>query len=182
MTNIKIGRAFSVLAVAILAAVLLSGCLGGGGDGGGGETWIPAVGDFVEYEYAAVEMQSTIRTEIVDVTSTSMTINTTTTMQGSIPYSMETTVPINQTLGWSYDIDNLPEGMSMTDHGTDSISTNWGSRTANHYQISYSGEYGSWSGDVYIYAGVLLKMEIEQSGMTLTMTLVDTNLEEITNP
>jgi hypothetical protein len=31
-------------------------------------------------------------------------------------------------------------------------------------------------------AGVLLKIEIEQSGMTYTMTLVDTNLEEITNP
>jgi hypothetical protein len=169
----------SIVGAVILAAVLFAGCLGG--DGGNGETWIPTAGDFVEYETATGEIQITTRIEIRDVTSTNMTMNTTTTMPGYPPFYSETTVPINQTFGFEIDINNPPEGWLVDSLGTDNISTNWGNKTANHYQVSLSDEYGSWSGDIYVFKGVLLKMVVVHAESTLTMTLVDTNLEEITN-
>lgn len=163
-----------------MAAVLLSGCLGGGGGGGGG-SWIPQVGDFVEYTVIGGEINITFKWTVKSVSDTTMTINTSTTIGSMGSYYSETTIPKNQTFGFnSFDVNHPPSGYTVTKVGTENLDTKWGSRSCDHYQFAYTGQVTS-TGDLWIRNGVLLKVVGTSSDLTETITLTDTNISQVTN-
>jgi hypothetical protein len=151
--------------------VLLAGCLGGGGGG----SWIPKAGDFLEYTTGLGVTRMTVK----NVTETTITMNVSLTYGGSGPYYSESTIPRNLTMGWTYDLSNLPSNFNVTKVGTETLSTKWGSRSADHYTVTMSGSPGTI--DMWIRSGIALKVQTTVLGQSMTVTLTDTNISQITN-
>ncbi len=166
-----------IVGAIILTAVFLSGCLGGGG-----ASWVPKVGDFVEYTTVSGEFNQTMRWTIKEITDTEMTINTSMSMGGSPPYYFEITIPKNQTFGWNLDPENPPSGLTVTKVGTENVDTKWGSRSCEHYTFSYTTTTFTQTGDMWIRGGIFVKVTGAVSEQTFVMTLTDTNISQITNP
>jgi hypothetical protein len=116
---------------------------------------------------------------VKSVTETTITLNVTATYPGMPPTYQESTIPKNETMGWNLDINNPPAGTSVVKVGTESISTKWGSRSADHYTITMSG--GSGTVDLWIRSGIALKAQSTYMDQTVTVTLTDTNISQVTN-
>jgi hypothetical protein len=106
-------------------------------------------------------------------------MNITMTYPGMPPMYQESTIPKNQTMGYGLDLDNPPSGTSVIKVGTESISTNWGSRSADHYTITVSGSLGTI--EIWVRSGIALKAQSTVMDQTMTVTLTDTNISQITN-
>jgi len=140
--------------------------------------WKPKAGDFMVWTASGFDM--TMRIDVKTVTSDSQTIKTTITSAfGS--GTTETVVPLNNTVGSNYDIRNLEAGVTMTDRGTESISTKWGTRSTRHYTVVDNSSPGlSITTDMWIMDKILLKSVQSVSGSTITTTLTDTNISAVT--
>ena len=140
--------------------------------------WKPKAGDFMVWTATGFDM--TMRIEVKTVTADSQTIKTTITSAfGS--GTTETVVPLNNTLGSNYDLGNLEAGVAMTDRGTESISTKWGTRSTRHYTVVDNSSPGlSITTDLWIMDKILLKSVQSVSGSTITMVLSDTNVSAVT--
>jgi hypothetical protein len=177
VNSIKTGKVFSIVGAVILAAVLLAGCLGGGGGGGG--TWIPKAGDFMEYTASGGEGVSTMRMTVKNFTDTTITMNVSLTYGGSGPYYSESTVPRSQSTFLGFDVNHPPSGYNVVKVGTETLSTNWGSRSADHYRITVSGSPGTI--DMWIRSGIAMKFQLTSTSATTAWTLTDTNISLITS-
>lgn len=133
----------------------------------------------MEYTTSAGEIQMTSRMTVKSVTETTITMNITMTYPGMPPVYQESTIPKNQTIGGSLDLDNPPSGTSVVKVGTETISTKWGSRSADHYTITVSGSSGTI--EMWIRSGIALKAQSTIMGQSMTVTLTDTNISQITN-
>ena len=140
--------------------------------------WKPKAGDFMVWTASGFDM--TMRIEVKTVTADSQTIKTTITSAfGS--GTTETVVPLNNTVGSNYDLRNLEAGVTMTDRGTESISTKWGTRSTRHYTVVDNSSPGlSITTDLWIMDKILLKSVQSVSGSTITMSLSDTNVSAVT--
>jgi hypothetical protein len=178
----------AVVAVVLIAAVVLgTGMLNSnddgddGNDGGNGATtWEQKAGDYMEWTASGGGFSMTMRIEVKAVTADNLTINTTISSSfGSS--SMEQTVDRNGTMGSSYDLTDLPNGVTYTDKGTQSISTKWGSISAHHYTVVDEETPGlTITTDFWVKDGILLKSVQVATGITTTMTLTATNITMIT--
>ena len=176
MIYIRTGRVVFIFGAVILAAVLVSGCLGGGGG-----AWVPKVGDFLEYSSSGfMGMNVTTRWEIKSVTDDNMTVNITVSVQGIPPVHQEQTVPKGDLFGQGFDINNPPAGTNVTKVGTEQVSTKWGSRSADHYTLTYQGNPSTT--DIWIRSGIILKTQTTAMNQTIIVTLTDTNISQIVNP
>jgi hypothetical protein len=145
-----------------------------------GNTWSPKVGDFVMYNASGGGFQMTMRMEVKAVTASSMSINTTikSNMGGG---SVVKDVPLNNTMGSSYNLKNPPSGVTTTLIGTESVSTKWGSASATRYTVVDQTTPGlTITTDVWVKDKVLIKLVQVATGVTTTMTLTDTNIKMIT--
>jgi hypothetical protein len=148
-----------------------------GGDG----SWIPKAGDFLEYTTSVGEMQMPMRMTVKSVTETTITMNITVTYPGVPPYYSESTIPRNQTMGWTYDLSNLPSNYDVTNVGTETLSTKWGSRSADHYTVTDTSSVTPMTIDIWIRSGIAMKIQTTYMAQTMTVTLTDTNISQITN-
>ena len=181
----------AVVAVVVIAAIVLgTGMLNGddddtddGGDGNGGGdvlTWEPESGDFIEYTTTTFIGEMVVKQTYKEVTTTTVTINTTSTVMGMTSYD-EQTIPIEQNYGGAeFDVSDPPEGYNVVDKGSQSISTEWGSKSCKHYEVTTSEGGMTSTMDMWIYKGILMKMVMAVGDMDMTMTLTDTNVNEIT--
>lgn len=176
VNSIKTGKLFSIVGAVILAAVLLAGCLGGGGG-----TWIPKAGDFLEYTTGLGETQMTTRMTVKSITETTITMNLSLAYGSNPPYYSESTIPRNQTMGWTYDLSNLPSNYDVTKVGTETLSTKWGSRSADHYTVTDTSSVTPMTIDIWIRSGIAMKIQTSYMAQTMTMTLSDTNISQITS-
>ena len=133
----------------------------------------------MEYTTSAGEIQMTTRMTVKSVTETTITMNITVTYPGMPPVYQESTIPKNQTMGGSLDLNNPPSGTDVTKVGTETISTEWGSRSADHYTITVSGSSGTI--EIWVRSGIALKAQSTVMDQTMTVTLTDTNISQITN-
>ncbi len=179
----------AVVAVVLIAAVVLgTGMLNssddgddGNDDGNDGATiYEQKAGDYMEWTASGGGFSMTMRIEIKAVTADTVTINTTISSSfGSS--SIEQTEARNGTMGSSYDLTDLPDGVTYTDEGTQSISTKWGSISAHHYTVVDEETPGlTITTDFWVKDGILLKSVQVATGITTTMTLTDTNITAIT--
>jgi hypothetical protein len=179
----------AVVAVLVIAAVVLgTGMLnsddGNDGDDGGndilGETWEPQSGDYLEYTTDTFIGEMVTKQTYKEVTATMVTINTTTTVLGSTEYD-EQTIPLDQSYGGAdFNVSDPPDGYSVVNKGSQSISTEWGSKSCKHYQATTTQGGSTGTMDMWFYKGILMKMVVSAGGLEMTMTLTDTNVNEIT--
>ena len=141
-------------------------------------TWNPKTGDFMVWTASGFDM--TMRIEVGTVTANTQTIKTTVTSPlGS--GTTELTIPLNNTVGSNYDLKSPGTGVTVTDRGTDSISTKWGTKTTRHYTVVDNSSPGlSITTDLWILDKILLKSVQTISGATITLSLTDTNISVIT--
>jgi hypothetical protein len=116
---------------------------------------------------------------VKSVTETTITMNVSLTYGGGVPYYSESTIPRNLTMGWTYDLSNLPSNFNVTKVGTETITTKWGSRSVDHYTITISGSTGTI--DMWIRSGIAMKIQTTIMNQSMTVTLTDTNISQITN-
>lgn len=119
----------------------------------------------------------TTRMMVKSVTETTMTINVSVAYGSNPPYYSESTVPRNLTMGWTYDLSNMPSNFNVTHVGTETIPTAWGSRSAEHYSVTDTSMLPPMTIDIWIRNGIALKIE----STYLTMTLTDTNISQVTS-
>jgi hypothetical protein len=172
----------AIIVVAIAAVLLMGGDDEGTNDGGDGGVieWDPAVGDYYEYTAYMGDVEMTKMTyRVTAVTSTTMTLNVTSSFMGFESFN-ETTVPLGQSTDYLGQIENPPFGYDISDKGAQSISTNWGTILAHHYQMTYSEDESDVTADVWIYKGMMIKMSAGYGGFEITMELTDTNISDIT--
>ncbi len=179
----------AVVAVVVIAAIVLgTGMLNGDdgddgnddGNGGAITSWEPQSGDYIEYTTDTFIGNMVQKQTYKEVTATTVTINTTTTILGSTEYD-EKTIPINQTYGGAdFDVSDPPEGYTVVNKGSQSISTEWGTKSCKHYEVTTTQGGTTGTMDMWFYQGILMKMVISAGGMEMTMTLTDTNVNVIT--
>jgi hypothetical protein len=177
----------AVIVIAVLAVVLMGG-LGGGG--GSNVSW--KMNDYVEYTYETTIQGSVLRIvmeeRVNSVSSAELEMKMTTTTYldnvayGSPSVSYETMdkpsanelfIPI---LGGAIDMNDPPMGTTIVKKASETVSTNWGGKLCDHYQISATGD----SYEFWIYKGVVLKMDINYGGSPITLVLSNTNLSVVT--
>ncbi|MFA5312815.1 MAG: hypothetical protein WC375_05770 [Methanomassiliicoccales archaeon] len=183
ITVIVAVAAIAVIVVSI-AAVLL---MGGGDDEGTGIDngnfaieWDPAVGDYYEYTMSMSGTEASKMTyRVVAVTLTTMTINVTTEFMGDTT-SVEETVPLGVSSDYVDQIDNQPDGYDLDYRGTQTITVNWGTITADHYQIAYSEGAAETTSDLWFYKGMMIKMTAGSGWSEMTIEMTDTNITDLT--
>ena len=95
-------------------------------------------GDFIEYTTDTFIGEMVVKQTYKEVTATTVTINTTSTVMGMTSYD-EQTIPIEQAYGGAeFDVSDPPEGYNVVDKGSQSISTEWGSKSCKHYEVTTS--------------------------------------------
>lgn len=171
----------AVVVVAVLALVLMGG-LGGGG-GGSSINW--KVNDYVEYTWETTSGGDTIRMvmeeKVNSVSSTQMEMKITTTVfinnvaQGSPSISYET-MDKSSALGGNVDVNDPPVGTTIVKMASETVSTKWGGRLCDHYQVTELGD----TAEFWIYKGVVMKMDITIGGTSATLVLSNTNLSAVT--
>ena len=172
----------AVVVVAVLALVLMGG-LGGGGGGGSTISW--KVNDYVEYTYETTAGGSTIRVVMeekvnsVSSTQIEMKITTTTYVDGvalGAPSVTYQNMDKSTALGGNVDVNNPPVGTTIVKMSSETVSTKWGGRLCDHYQVTEQG----YTGEFWIYKGVVLKMDLNIGGAPATFVLSNTNLSAVT--
>lgn len=156
--------------------------------GVGGGSWAPKAGDFVFYFVYRQNVQWYVNLTIISVTSTEMTISSVRTDadQGN-PTQTQVTVPINHTFGTGIpaigfnsisfvDPSYLPSGYSIVSGygGSGQVNTGLGQIACEYHSLEYSGDDGSWSMNLYVHNGVLIK-----GAMWVDVIIWDTNVQEI---
>ncbi len=135
----------AVVAVVVIAAIVLgTGMLnsddgddgGDGGNGGAITSWEPQSGDYHRVYHGHVHGEMVMKQTYKEITATTITINTTTTMD-RVPTEYDEETITNDTDLWWYglDIDDPPDGYNVVDKGTPSVSApKWGTKSAKHYR------------------------------------------------
>jgi hypothetical protein len=171
--NLAVIAIVVVVACAIVAAVVILGLGNGNGDLSGIRN-----GEYMSYNVTATmsgqTMTGTMRMDVSNVTSSTMTVKYTITIAGRST-SEEATLNYSGD-SWSTAQVGTPGGSNTTYIGQESMSTVYGTMTVYHYSEQYSGyAYEFWSGSngcpykiVYAYT----------SGMIVTCMLHDTNIKD----
>jgi hypothetical protein len=68
----------------------------------------------------------------------------------------------------------------VVNKGSQSIGTEWGSKSCKHYQATTTQGGSTGTMDMWFYKGILMKMVVSAGGLEMTMTLSDTNVNVIT--
>jgi hypothetical protein len=99
----------------IVAVILIAAAMTAVNPRGGGGTYIPKGGDFVEYATTDGVHNHTFRWTVIDVTDTTMTVNTSATIEGfgGQSYSVMT-FPKNQTFGMTFSFDHPDPRYTVT--------------------------------------------------------------------
>jgi hypothetical protein len=171
-----------VVMVAIAVIVVANPNLLGGSSTGGGDMFKdPHVGDYILYAGA---MGMTVRIEVTQVTATDVTIleNTTISFGGQ-----EISVPVYQTVSKEeafrsaeYDPYKVAPGWSVNNMGKKLISTPYGARNCDHFALSNTTQGVGMTQDIYLYKGVLVKVDMTTGVITLpVLSLSSTNLNII---
>ncbi len=173
--------AIAAVVILIVALLLFTNILGGGGE----ETGAPLnEGDFLEWTYYVGTEEGdpyaiTLFT-ITDVGDTYATVNITyMDAARDVLYYSETHVLKNATFGASGWSQLGLAGYDITLVGTDTLSTKWGPRSAQHYL--YTSPDDTTTADIWERNGIFMKMSSTSGETTVTIFLTDTNLSEITN-
>jgi hypothetical protein len=163
-----------VIVVALVAVVVLIGMQQHG-------AWDPKPGDYVQYTISGGGHTGTAQMTIKSVGLTTVTVTTTMSFMGSST-SEDSVVSKNTAFGSDYDLNHLPSGMTLARHGTDTISTPWADRVADHYTGTMSVQGQTMGIDMWVWKDVLLRMDMHVNGVPVIMTIAGTNLPIITTP
>jgi hypothetical protein len=174
--NVALIAAVIVVACALIAVAVIVG-LNGNGDLTGIKN-----GEYLSYDASATMSGRTIagsmRMDISNVTSSSLTMKVTATFGGSSQSEQQTVNFSGDSwataqLGTS---SGMANGSSFTYLGQESLTTVYGAEMTSHYSTQYSGyTYEFWSGA----NGCPYKMLFSYtSGMVVTCTLNDTNIKD----
>jgi hypothetical protein len=172
-----------VVMVAIAVIVVANPSLLGGSSTGGGDMFKdPHVGDYITYAGA---MGMTMKIEVTQVTATDVTILQNTTMSFG---GQEISVPVYQTVSkeeafraGDYDPYKAAPGWSVNNMGKKLISTPYGARNCDHFALSNTTQGIGATEDIYLFKGILVKVDITYAGM-MTMPILSlsaTNLSII---
>lgn len=177
------------IVVAIIAIVAIAGAIalmnnnGSPGSNNNGSStslnWTPKVGDYIEYTSTGLA-DMTMRKTIVSETATTYTINVTTTMMG-MTNSQQTTVNKTAAFTGDYNPQSPPSGWASKHMGTDTLSTNWGSKVCDKWTATGSSDGQSGTVTMWIKGGVLMKEEVVTGSGTMTLTLTGTNVSALIN-
>jgi hypothetical protein len=165
----------------IVAIILIAATTTAINPRGGVETWIPQVGDFVEWATTNGEHILTYRWTVVHVSDTTMRVNTSVTVVGDGTSYLGMTFPKNQTFGMNFNPDHPPPGYTITKVGTENLTTKWGPRSCDHYHVTISAQNSTSTEDWWIMNGVILESTEKSQGRTYMETLTDTNISMIIN-
>jgi len=182
-TNLTLIAVLAVIVVVIViaAALVLSNSDGGNGTGSDTDTAMAMeIGDFLEYTISMGDMQQTIRYTVMDVTQTSYIMNVTTNSPFGGTTYFEQEWPKNDTMGSDFDFDNPPTGVTVQYKGVATITTEWGSRSAHHYEVTSGEGDASATMQFWIKNNILLQSEGTSMDISLVVELTDTNIPGIT--
>jgi len=169
----------AVVVVAVLALVLM------GGLGGGGSSINWKVNDYVEYTYEttiggnAYRIVMEEKVNSLSSTQIEMKITTTTYLNGvaqGAPSVTYQTMDKASALGGDVNVNDPPVGVTIVKMSSETVSTKWGGRLCDHYQVTEQG----YTGEFWIYKGVVLKMDLNIGGAPATFVLSNTNLSAVT--
>jgi hypothetical protein len=178
----------AVLVSVALVATVLFFYLGNGDDGGNGDddTW--QEGDFVEWGYYYYEAGGEPldptgfqRYTVVDVGAQWLTINHTQyDMARDVLFTQEMHLAVNST-GFGFSATSLEYlGYDVTDLGLDTVETEWGELSAEHYRYTYAYGETNYTVDVWTRGGFfVMQKTTAATGLQLMILLVDTNISSI---
>jgi hypothetical protein len=137
-------------------------------------------GPFVEYSMIGGNMEMNLRYEVTGATDTTRTVRLTVTAMG---YTTDSTkdVPLSQPLGSNFDPNHPPDGYAVSARGTDPISTLWGEKVCDRYTATYLVSGEQTVVDLWVFQDFLIKMNSQTVHASMSMTMTDTNIPEITN-
>ncbi|MCX6648554.1 MAG: hypothetical protein NTV61_04100 [Candidatus Bathyarchaeota archaeon] len=151
------------------------------------KSWSPKVGDFVVYSTAISGINGTWRIQVESISTKDITLKM--TQRSLFGENITTTVvPLNSTLGIEISSMTQWPKMTLVKKVTESVSTKWGSKTAEHstYTVNQSGT--TMTMDFWIVNRVMVKWTNHIMGdmgilgildITLTANLTDTNVSSI---
>jgi hypothetical protein len=190
LTRTMIIAIVAVISIALIATVAyyyLSGDDGNGGNGNG-ETWHE--GDFVEWGtfYYTSEQGKPgdnagyTRYTITDIDDTWLTIQVSYLNPARIELQTQTIHEPKNSTGFGYaasDIDFIT--YPVTDLGADSVDTEWGELSANHYRYSYEGIGQTYTIDIWTRGGFYLVQDTTSTTAELQqlISITDTNVPAI---
>jgi hypothetical protein len=176
-----------LVSAALIATVLYFFIMGGGGEDE--DDWHD--GDFVEwgtyyYDFGGEPMDPTgyQRYTITDVGGQWMTVNyTMMDMARDVLYYQEMHLAINET-GIGFSASSLTFlGYEVTDLGQDTVETEWGNLSAEHYQYSYQVGEVVYTVDAWTRGGFLIAQRTSAPvGLQMLLIVTDTNIPRIYSP
>jgi hypothetical protein len=176
----------AIVAVALIAVVVLFYFTGDDGNGGNEETW--QVGEFVEYGtfyYTTGNFPGDVagytRYEITDIDSEWLTIEITYLNPARIELETQTTHVLKNATGFGWATSSISNmGHTITDLGTDTVDSEWGSLSAHHWQYSYEGVGQTITVDIWGRSGfIVLQKSTSVADLQMAIILTNTNISAI---
>lgn len=189
MATYRLGRTAIIAIAIILSAALIAGIyylvIMQNDDANEG-MW--KEGDFVEWGTYYYEIGGQPgdpagfqRFTVTDVGSEWLTINKTVKdMAGDLLYWQILNIPVNST-GFGLSASSLTSlGYVIIDLGVDSVDTEWGALSAQHYRYNYTNTNVIYTVDVWTRNGFIIVQRVTADiGMQVMILLTDTNISQI---
>jgi hypothetical protein len=189
LTRTMIIAIVAVISVALIATVAYFYLYGDNGDGGNGnaETWHE--GDYVEwgtYYYNATlgkpgDNAGYIRYTITDIDDTWLTVQISYLNPARMELQTQTTHVLKNSTGFGYPASSIDSiYYTVTDMGTDTVETEWGQLSAQHYQYSYEGLGLTYTVDIWTRGGFIIVHDTTSTAELQQLIMVtDTNVPAI---